>query len=184
MKTKALCMFIMALGTLGLARTAVAQDVSYRLTFKLTEIQGGKPGTTRSYSMVLEAKNNGASSGRIRMGGSVPVKTGSSGGSAADRASGDSYTYRDIGFSLDCQMTSVVTPNTVPLNLTAAVTSIVPPSQPPLPIFHTASASVQVSVPVGKSVTVATLEDLNADDAYQLDVEVTPVDAAPAGSGH
>lgn len=180
-RTHIFCILLAAFFTLALAAPAQAPtpaETTYRLDFVLHELQNGKQVSDRSYSLVLTYREHSNNYGRIRIGGSVPVKTEGSSNASSDAA--DRYTYKDIGFSLDCSLPSAPSPDSLPVNLTAAVTSIVPPSQPPLPIFRTASASVNLTLPIGKRVSVAKLEDLSADDTYELEVQVTPITPTPA----
>lgn len=171
--------FLLALFAIGcLAQSAPA---AYRLDFTLHENQNGKTVTERTYTLVLSNRERGGSSGRIRVGSKVPVKSASKDGN-------DQYTYEDTGFALDCtlQYDPDAASGELNMNVTVSVTSIVPPSQPPLPIFRTASTYASLAVPVGKRITIARLEDLNSDDNYEIDVTATPADASPAApaAGH
>ena len=81
---------------------------TYRLTYTVTEIDGGKPVGTQHYDMVLVSGQNT----ELKQGSRVPIATGSynptatTGPSPSPPGEQTQYTYLDIGMNFDATLTA------------------------------------------------------------------------------
>jgi hypothetical protein len=161
-------MKIAALAVLLAATFAVAQDaasprpVVFRLEYTITEMDGAKKLSSRSYTLQVEDRRKGT----MRVGTRVPITTG-----------GSQFQYMDVGVNLDATASTVDATN-IRLETTADITSIIAPegaaaaaSQRP-PVTRSCRDYVSTIIPLDKTVTLTTQDDPSYNTSMQVQVLV------------
>jgi Flp pilus assembly secretin CpaC len=156
-----------ALAVLLATTFAVAQDNAsthptvYRLEYTITEVEGAKKLSSRSYS--LQAEEGKPAS--MRVGTRVPIPN-----AAAD---GVSYTYMDVGVNLDVTA-SVMEATTIRLKTNVDISSLITPdpsvsSRRP-PATRQTRDQVTTVIPLDKPVILTTQDDPNYNTTMQVQV--------------
>ena len=102
---------------------------------------------------------------RIRVGNNVPYKTAQ-----------DKYDYHTLGMSIDCHPREHE--GSVDLVIRASFSSLAPASEVSStfnPIFRTNSSDVQSLLDLGKPTIVATMDDVDSNRRYEIEVTATKV---------
>jgi|SRR5665213_107805 len=135
----------------------------YRLDFVVKETDAGRAVNSRNYVMTIKADTGGVA-GSIRIGDRVPVSNGK-----------DQFTFIDVGVNIDCTSPRLVR-NQLVMQVLADISSVAserPPSAPPM-INQTKSKS-EVTLPMGKAVTVFSADGASTKRQMQLEVTATPI---------
>ena len=159
-----------ALAVLLATTFAVAQEkpIVYRLEYTITEMDGAKKLSSRSYSLQVEDHHKGT----MRVGTRVAVPSGSFTSGATEQAT--QYTYMDVGVNLD------VTPSTIDatsirLETSVDINSLVTPdgsnapSRRP-PATRQCRDQASTIIPLDKPVTLTTQDDPSYNTSMQVQV--------------
>jgi len=134
---------------------------AYRLEFSVRELENGKRVNSRNYMMMAED----GSFARIRVGNRVPFQT-----------SKDQYQYNNVGMNIDCRPHEQQ--EGVALDVTVDFSSVAPPSETAPsynPVFRSNRSEVQTVVPFGKPILVTSLDDVESNRRYEIEVTATKV---------
>jgi hypothetical protein len=138
---------------------------TYRLTYTITEIDGGKRVGTQHYAMVVVSGQRTT----LKQGSKVPVITGTT--SAAGSGMESHFTYLDVGISLDASLEESATG--VKLSTKAeqsSVSEVRPVAQVQDPVVRqTVLMGVAILTP-GKPVVLGSLDI--PDSTRRMDLEV------------
>jgi hypothetical protein len=143
------------------ATTEQKPVAAYRIEFNVREIEDGKRLNSRNYMMMAEDDLWA----RIRVGNKVPVQT-----------VGQSYEYHDVGMNIDCRPRE--RGDSVLLLIQVEFSSVVPKTQAgstPNPVFRTERTEVQSIVTLGKPTLVASIDDVEANRRFEIEVTATKV---------
>jgi hypothetical protein len=142
--------------------TKVQKPVTaYRLEFSVRELDSGKRVNSRNYMMMAED----GSFARIRVGNRVPYQT-------AEKQ----YQYNNIGMNIDCRPHEQQ--EGVALDVTVDISSVAPPSEiaPSYnPVFRSSRSEVQTVVAFGKPTLITSLDDVESNRRYEIEVTATKV---------
>ncbi len=160
----------LALAILLAATFAVAQDNAsthstvYRLEYTITEMDGAKKLSSRSYS--LQAEEGKPAS--MRVGTRVPVATGGMGDAVQ-------YQYIDVGVNLDVTA-STMEAATIRLKTNVEITSVIAPptgpgaSRQPQPTVRQTKDQLTTVIPLDKPVILTTQDDPSYTTSMQVQV--------------
>jgi hypothetical protein len=155
-----------ALAVLLATTFAVAQENNslhptvYRLEYTITETEGAKKLSSRSYS--LQAEEGKPAS--MRVGTRVPIPT---------NAEGSQYNYIDVGVNLDVTA-SAMEASTIRLKTNVDITSLIAPdpnapSRRP-PVARQTKDMVTTVIPLDKPVILTTQDDPSYNTSMQVQV--------------
>jgi len=147
------------------------QEVVYKLSFAIYELQDGKRVNQRDY--IMFARTNTASSD-IRVSTRVPVYSEDKQMHYVDaglniRSSIKEDVPGKLQASFDIEVSNFVLADQVPNGLTN-------PSSPNAPILRTINAQTRSSLTVGKPLVVASVDDVNSKKRMQVEVTATRAD--------
>jgi len=134
---------------------------AYRIEFNVREIENGKRVNSRNYMMMAEDREWA----KIRVGNKVPVQT-----------IGQSYQYHDVGMNIDCR--PYEREDGVLLLIQVEFSSVLPQTQAgstPNPVFRTQRTEIQPIVTLGKPTLVASLDDVETNRRFEIEVTATKV---------
>lgn len=134
---------------------------AYRLEFNVREVENGKRVNSRNYMMMAQ-QNDFA---RIRVGDSVPYQR-----------SETEYQYRDVGMNIDCRPREHVAG--VSLEITVEFSSVAPKSEGAAsfhPVIRSDRTTVQTVVSLDKPTLVTSLDDVESNRRYEIEVTATKV---------
>ena len=134
---------------------------AYRLEFSVRELENGKRLNSRNYMMMAEDN----SFARIRVGNKVPYQV-------ADKQ----YQYNNIGMNIDCRPHEQQ--EGVALDVTVDISSVAPPSETAPsynPVFRSSRSEVQTVVAFGKPTLITSLDDVESNRRYEIEVTATKV---------
>jgi len=134
---------------------------AYRLEFSVRELDSGKRVNSRNYMMMAED----GSFARIRVGNKVPYQT-------AEKQ----YQYNNIGMNIDCRPHEQQ--EGVALDVTVDISSVAPPSETAPsynPVFRSSRSEVQTVVAFGKPTLITSLDDVESNRRYEIEVTATKV---------
>jgi hypothetical protein len=160
-----------ALAVLLATTFAVAQEkpIVYRLEYTITEMDGAKKLSSRSYTLQVEDHHKGT----MRVGTRVAVPSGSFATGTAD--SNIQYEYRDVGVNLDVTL-STIDSTSLRLETTVDINSLVTPdsstsatSRRP-PATRQCRDQVTTVIPLDKPVTLTTQDDPSYNTSMQVQV--------------
>ena len=135
--------------------------IAYRLEFNVREVENGKRLNSRNYMIMAE---EGAYA-RMRVGSRVPYQT-------ADKQ----YQYSNVGMNIDCRPHEHE--DGVALDLTVEFSSMAPPSETTPsynPVFRSNRSEVQTVVALGKPTLVTSLDDVESNRRYEIEVTAAKV---------
>ncbi len=168
MLTRILLIALLALPVAAQEKAPERRDAErriYKVDYVIVEMEGGKRGEARDYSMVTEQDQPG----RIRIGTRVPIATGTRDGGVTQ------WQYMDVGVNIDARA-SHLSDTAMRLNTKLEATSVVAGQaagqQPTTRQFRTENDTV---VPFGKPTTLFTLDEPGSKRGYLIQVTVTPV---------
>lgn len=131
----------------------------YRLDFVVRELEGDRKINSRSYSM--SARNNDW--GRIRVGSSIPVKTGE-----------NTFQYKDVGINIDCRLEE--RESGAMLNTTFESSSLAAPEEKIAnPVLRQVRLSEESLVTAGKPTVIGKLDDVATNHRFEIEVTATKV---------
>jgi hypothetical protein len=134
---------------------------AYRLEFSVRELDNGKRVNSRNY-MIMAAEGDFA---RMRVGNRVPYQT-------AEKQ----YQYSNVGMNIDCRPHEHE--DGVALDITVDFSSVAPPSETAPsynPVFRSNSSTVQTVLALGKPTLVTSLDDVDSNRRYEIEVTATKV---------
>ena len=134
---------------------------AYRIEFSVREIEDGKRLNSRNYMMMAEEGNWA----KIRVGNRVPFQT-------AEKQ----YQYTNVGFSIDCRPHEQE--GGVALAIIVDFSSVAPQSEaaPSFnPMFRSNRTEVQPIVALGKPTVVTSMDDVESNRRYEIEVTATKV---------
>ena len=134
---------------------------AYRLEFNVREVENGKRLNARNYMMMAEE----GSYAKMRVGNRVPIQT-------ADKQ----YQYNNVGMNIDCRPREQE--NGVALDILVDISSMAPSPQPAPsynPVFRSDRTEVQSVVALGKPTLVASVDDVESNRRYEIEVTATEV---------
>jgi len=134
---------------------------AYRLEFNVRELDNGKRVNSRNY-MIMAAEGDYA---RMRVGNRVPYQT-------AEKQ----YQYSNVGMNIDCRPHGQE--EGVALDITVDFSSVAPPSETAPsynPVFRSNSSTVQTVLALGKPTLVTSLDDVDSNRRYEIEVTATKV---------
>jgi len=153
---------------------AVAQEkpTVYRLEYTITEMDGAKKLSSRSYTIQVEDRKRGT----MRVGTRVPVPTGSfqSGAAGAGGAAEPNiqYNYMDVGVNLDATP-STIDATSIRLDTSVDINSLVSPdsasSRRP-PVTRSCRDQASTIIPLDKPVILTTQDDPSYNTSLQVQV--------------
>ena len=135
--------------------------IVYRLEFNVREVENGKRLNSRNYMMMAQDGNWA----RVRVGNRVPYQT-------AEKQ----YQYNSVGMNIDCRPHEQE--SGVALAITVDFSSLAPQSEaaPSFnPVFRSDRTEVQSVVALGKPTVVASLDDVESNRRYEIEVTATKV---------
>jgi hypothetical protein len=156
-------------GVLLLARTSFAQAEKessngfYHLDFVAKELDDNKVINTRTYSMTVGDKANGS----MRSGSRVPSATNSDG----------SFSYIDLGVSIDCRDLREVSGQLVLFVSADISTAITETANTPItrPVIRQYKWNSSVIAPLRKATQIFSSDDLGSKRKLQLELTATPI---------
>jgi len=158
----AFCLALIPSSATAQQETKVQKPVTaYRLEFSVRELDSGKRVNSRSYMMMAED----GSFARIRVGNKVPYQV-------ADKQ----YQYNNIGMNIDCRPHEEQ--EGVALDVTVGISSVAPPSETAPsynPVFRSSRSEVQTVVAFGKPTLITSLDDVESNRRYEIEVTATKV---------
>jgi len=134
---------------------------AYRLEFNVREIENGKRLNSRNYMIMAEE----GSFARMRVGNRVPYQT-------AEKQ----YQYSNVGMNIDCRPREHE--NGVALEITVDFSSVAPSSETAPsynPVFRSNRSEVQTVVSLDKPTLVTSLDDVESNRRYEIEVTATKV---------
>jgi len=140
---------------------------TYRVEFRITELEGEKKLNSRSYSLIL----NGTVKSQLRAGTRVPFSTGD------PTKGGSTFQYLDIGQHIQCRVMSE-TERTVNLTADLDFTNLALPEQPSTatylpPIVRTFNSETVSTLDLSKPTVISTLDDPSSKHTFQIEVTAT-----------
>ena len=168
-----------ATGASQSAQLAAAKPATTTLLVEVSiaRYQGEKRLSNLPYSLMVNTDNTRSS---LRMGGQVPIATSvvSSDGKAAPMSS---YSYRDIGTSIDCTSTPVGEDGRYKLTVTVEESSVYPDTDAAIasagvkgaPAFRSFRAQNFLSLRSGQSVEFTTATDRITSEVVKVTVKAT-----------
>jgi hypothetical protein len=142
---------------------------TYRLTYTLTILDGGKRTGVQHYSMTISAPSN---RGSLKIGEKVPVVTGSYSGDSKGGVQ-TQFTYLDLGLNIDA--TLIEDPNGIQLVSKIEQSSVLPApakiAEVNEPVIRQTVLSNTSVVSVGKSVVLGSFD--MPETTRHGDIEVT-----------
>ena len=134
---------------------------AYRLEFNVKEVENGKRLNARNYMMMAQDGDFA----RIRVGNRVPYQT-------AEKQ----YQYSSVGMNIDCRPHEHE--NGVALEITVDFSSVAPSSETAPsynPVFRSNRSEVQTVVGLDKPTLVTSLDDVESNRRYEIEVTATKV---------
>jgi hypothetical protein len=141
----------------------------FKLTFVIYEIDDGKRINQRDYMMIGKTNNQPSS---IRIGTRIPVYTEEK-----------KMTYVDAGLTLRCGLKEQAD-RRLQAECDVEISSFIRPEQlagsgtgvPSAPVLRTTRTSSWALLTLGKSTTIATVDDINSGKRMQIEVTATKLD--------
>lgn len=133
----------------------------YRVDFAVHEVENGKRVNTRNYTMLLAE----GGTGRVRVGGQVPVAIG---------PGAMQVQYMDVGLSIDCRLEE--RENYLTLRTGFEIRDLAPEQEgKDRPLLRTVRSDVDTAIPPGKPTLVSALDDTATKRRYELEVTATKI---------
>jgi hypothetical protein len=144
----------------------------YRLEFRVSELDGEKKLTSRSYALLMEPREKTM----LRTSSRLPIASGSS-----SEKEGTQFQYVDAGQSIDCTVVSQ-TERAVGMNISLELSNValqekpgdqVTPIVPGQPIIQQVKTEARVMVELGKPTVVLSTDDPRSSHTFQVEVTAT-----------
>jgi hypothetical protein len=135
----------------------------FRLDFTVKELEGGRVVNARNYSASISSRQGDTTS--IRSGDKAPVQTGG----------GNSFTYVDVGVSIDCSSLRLVE-SQLALHVSADISGLGSeiPAGSTIPVIRQIKWGSSVLVPLKKPVTIFSSDGASTKRQTQLELTATP----------
>ncbi|HKD81176.1 MAG TPA: hypothetical protein VKH81_15880 [Candidatus Angelobacter sp.] len=143
---------------------------TYRLAFNIYELQEGKRTNQRDYNLLVTADGKGPYP-KMKIGMKVPLDVGEG-----------KITYTDVGFDLECsamETTSNKLSVRIELNLSSFAGTDQNADARPVgmrPVIRGISQHVRTSLTPGKPQVITSMDDVNSNKRFQVEVTATKVD--------
>jgi hypothetical protein len=140
-------------------KEAAPDSNTYRVSYKVDELENGKIINSRSYTMTA----NTVSLAEVRVGSRVPYSTGKD------------IQYQDVGMKIDCtisQQEAKLQVHTV-LDMTTVASKETTSSGEPQPVFGQMRLQDVTSATIGKAAFVGSIDDVASNRHYLIEVTVT-----------
>ena len=150
------------------AAVETAHWTTYRLDFKVFELEDGKRINQREFSMIANAAERGSGWSSLRVGTRVPVN------------SGEKQTYLDVGFNVRSQL--VQQEGKVMAEIHLEISSFALPEQSAgsqastMPVLRNNDINVGTVLTPGKPQIVASVDDVNSKKRTQVELTATRID--------
>jgi len=158
----AFCLALIPSSSTAQQETKVQKPVTaYRLEFSVREFDSGKRVNSRNY-MMMATENEYA---RIRVGDRVPYQTTET-----------QFQYQDVGMNIDCRPREHE--SGVALEISVEFSSVAPKSEGASsfhPVIRSDRTTVQTVVAFDKPTLVASLDDVESNRRYEVEVTATKV---------
>ena len=171
MKTIALAVLLATTFAVAQEKDASTRPTVYRLEYTITEMDGAKKLSSRSYTLQVEDHHKGT----MRVGTRVPIPTGSFQSGVTGAGDSTQYTYMDVGVNLDATPTMIDATN-LRLETSVDINSLVTPdsstsatSRRP-PATRQCRDQVTTVIPLDKPVTLTTQDDPSYNTSMQVQV--------------
>jgi hypothetical protein len=162
-----------SLSALGQEKKPERQHHAYKIDVVLTESEGGKTVNSRSYTMLV----NDNDVGRIRQGDRIPINVGSVTPATNQSSPPTSQIqYMDVGFNLDCVMTSVE--DGLYMRTVLDMSTLAPEQAQGTsgnPIVRQQRYQTGSLVQPGKRIVIATVDQLDSKRKLQIETLLTQV---------
>lgn len=140
---------------------------TYRVEFRITELEGEKRLNSRTYSLILI----GDVKSQLRAGTRVPFSTGD------PSKPGSTFQYLDIGQRIQCRVMSE-TERTINLTADLEFTNLALPEQANTaaylpPIVRTFNSETVSMLDLNKPTVISTLDDPSSKHTFQIEVTAT-----------
>ncbi|HEX7285259.1 MAG TPA: hypothetical protein VF532_03715 [Candidatus Angelobacter sp.] len=138
---------------------------SYRLEFKIYELEGGKRTNERAYTMI-----GGVPGGwtNLRTGTRVPVTTG------------EKSTYIDVGVRLDCHLSEEGGKVFAQVRMEISSLVLPEPGNEPrsstMPVLRNTNADIGTEIKTGKPQIIASADDVNSKKKVQVELTATRIE--------
>ncbi|MBN9657182.1 MAG: hypothetical protein J0H49_03335 [Acidobacteria bacterium] len=173
MKLKSL--ILCALCVWGVAAAQERPDpVSYRVDFQFRDVADKSSSAVRRYSLIVDPSGTGI----LRLGQRVPYATAVSqgGGGGSAPAVATQIQYADIGVNIDCRLRETGAKVTMTSNL--EISTLIPAEKTAAasaqaPTVGSMRFAVGAALTLGKSTTIASIDDPVTQRKFDLDATVT-----------
>ena len=139
---------------------------AYRLEFNIRELENGKRLNSRNYMMMAREGDTG----KIRIENNVPYPTGTTVNGSPQ------WQYHGVGMNIDCRPRQQEIG--VALDIVVRFSSVAPqPASASIssPVLHSDETDVQTVVAFGKPTLVTSLDDVDSNRRYEIEVTATKV---------
>lgn len=142
------------------SKEAYQSVTTYRVSYRVNELENGKTMNSRSYVLMAEA----GKTMRLRIGSKVPYSPG-----------GNTIQYQDVGVNIDCtiieQGRSLLVRTTLDMNTVAGRQTVA--SGTSNPVFGQLRLQDTAPATIGKPAFVGSLDDMASNRHYVIEVTVT-----------
>ncbi len=171
------CLVLLVAPVFAAAQTATPPppspkvNATYKLSYNLTEVEGGRKLNTRSYSLMIREGR-----GSFRVGSRIPIVT--NGASVATGVAPPITQYMDIGVNIDARIITggaddevIIESNVEVSGVSAAVSE----KNPLNPVVRQSKSFVSAGVTLGKPTVIATLDDVDSPRHTEIELTATRV---------
>jgi hypothetical protein len=154
------------------SQEAKPAETTYKLNFKVYELEDGKRINERSYVFpaIATPANTRSRTSTVKVGVRTPVTTSEHDGNRA-------FQYLDVGLNLDCTLEDVEGKLTASINVEIATFALHEQQEDPRlggqPVIRQLKQGFRIQLPVGKPVLVTSLDDINSKKRTQIEVTAT-----------
>lgn len=154
-------LLLAALGAAQQPATPAASTATYRIQIVLHDKKPGQMEKVRTFSFTQHPDSLGV----LQDGDKVPIASDKDG----------HFTYEPVGIYLSCRLPNGhdITAGSLPMTLSVQISSVVAASGGAIaahPVMRSANVTVNTTVPLGKTTSVAQFSDMAGDESYQVEV--------------
>ena len=163
---------VSALAAQPASQEAKPAETTYKLNFKVYELEDGKRTNERSYVFpaIATPANTRTRPSTVKVGVRTPVVT-------AEHDKDRSFQYLDVGLNLDCTLEDVEGKLTASINVEIATFALPEQQEDPRlggqPVIRQQKQVFHFQLPLGKPVLVTSLYDVNSKKRTQIEVTAT-----------
>ncbi len=151
-----------------------APKQEYLIKFLAKEVENGRVINTREYMLHTRAGANASDSAQIKTGSRVPIATGSFGGNTSTSLVNTQFTYVDVGINLQCYRIQLFG-DRVSMAVKAEISSYDQSVSTTQPVIRQNQWEGSVTMPIGKTETIFSSDDVVSKRTLQVDLQVTAV---------